>query len=45
MLAEMEVPAAPPTTPYMKVGELFSGACLGLTALSLGAGALRRRRD
>ncbi|MEY3479701.1 MAG: apolipoprotein N-acyltransferase [Verrucomicrobiota bacterium] len=45
MLAEMEVPAAPPITPYMRVGELFSGACLGLTALSLGAGALRRRRD
>lgn len=43
MLAEMEVPVAPPTTPYMKVGELFSFGCLGLTAIALGAATLRRR--
>lgn len=43
MLAEMEVPAAPPTTLYMKAGEFFSSACLALTFLALGAAAIRRR--
>lgn len=43
MLAEMDVPVTPPTTPYMKFGELFSSACLALTFLALGSVFIRHR--
>ncbi|MFM8231000.1 MAG: apolipoprotein N-acyltransferase [Chthoniobacterales bacterium] len=43
MLAEMEIPVAPPTTLYMRIGELFSCLCLGLTMAALGIAAVRRK--
>ena len=43
MLAEIDVPSEPPSTFYMKRGDLFSGACLALTAAALGSVVLRRR--
>jgi apolipoprotein N-acyltransferase len=45
MVAEMEIPVDPPTTFYMRFGELFSSLCLGATAVALGAAALRRREN
>ena len=43
MIAEMQIPATPQTTFYMRFGELFSGVCLAATAVALGAAALLRR--
>ena len=43
MLAEMEIPVTPPTTAYMRVGELFSYLCLGVTMAAIGTAAVRRR--
>ena len=45
MIAEMEVPTEPLVTFYMRFGELFSGICLGATAVFLGWAALRRREN
>ena len=45
MVAEVAIPTAPPTTFYMRFGELFSGLCLAATAVALGAAALRRRES
>jgi apolipoprotein N-acyltransferase len=41
--AEIEVPISPPTTFYMRYGELFSSACLIATFAALGIAAIRRR--
>jgi apolipoprotein N-acyltransferase len=35
MLAEVDVPQAPPVTPYMRFGDLFSLLCLGITLAAL----------
>ena len=43
LFAELEVPARPPTTFYMRHGELFSQACLIVTLAALGLAAVRRR--
>jgi sulfite exporter TauE/SafE len=39
----MEIPVTPPTTAYMRVGELFSYLCLGVTMAAIGTAAVRRR--
>ncbi len=41
--AEIEVPVSPPTTFYMRYGDLFSSACLIATFTALGIAAIRRR--
>jgi len=43
LLAEIEVPVSPPTTFYLRWGEVFSSACLMLTFGALGWSAVRRR--
>lgn len=43
LLAEIDVPVSPPTTFYMRCGEIFSSACLILTFGALGWAAIRRR--
>lgn len=45
MLAEMDVPVSPPTTLYLRIGEMFSYLCLGLTTAAVGTAALRRRKN
>lgn len=45
MLAEMEIPAAPADTLYMRIGELFSYFCLGVTMAAIGTSAVRARKS
>ena len=44
LLAEVSVPAAPPTTFYVRHGDAFSAACLAATFAALAAAAARRRK-
>ena len=41
--AEIQIPVNPPTTFYMKKGEIFASACLIATFAALGVAAIRRR--
>ena len=41
--AEIQIPVNPPTTFYMKKGEIFASACLIATFAALGVAAVRRR--
>jgi apolipoprotein N-acyltransferase len=41
--AEIQIPINPPTTFYMKKGEVFASACLIATFAALGVAAIRRR--
>jgi len=43
LVAEIAVPVNPPTTFFMRCGEMFSSACLILTFAALGWSAIRRR--
>ncbi len=44
LLAQIEVPDNPPTTFYMRYGDVFSRLCLATTFVALGGTCLRRRR-
>ncbi len=43
LFAEVDVPANPPETFYMRHGDAFSAACLAATLLALGTVIIRRR--